>query len=556
MITDKVYNVGIYVRLSNDDERSGESVSIENQKLLLQKYVKEQGWNEIDVYCDDGYSGTNFNRPEVQRLIEDAKSGRINLILVKDMSRFGRNYIEIGQFTDYLFPQIGCRFIALSNGIDTANQGSANDMMGFLNLFNEFYSRDTSKKVKSVKKACAENGKYLGCYAPFGYRKNPQDKHHLLIDEETAPIVRRIFNLRCEGKGYRAIACLLNEEGIAPPGVLYYQRKGISDPRRVNHKWAETTVKSIIRNEAYIGNMVQGKTGTLSYKSKKLISKPQEEWIRVEHTHEAIISDKVWATVCELDKKKYRKRTDDKAKKSSFFTGLVYCMGCGFKMSFQKETGTHKDGSTVHYPSFCCGNYRRSGTTACTPHRIYENVLTELVISNIREKAAAVSFDEKRIMENIVRQKSKESKSRLAVYERELRANTARAAELENLMQNLYEDRIKGTIPEAVFKTLMSKYETERAEKSASLPELEKKIRDGMKCYDDASVWADSIRCYAELEKLDEAILLELVERIEVGEAEKVNGKRVCDVKIYYRYVGNVDEAVAAERMENYEKAV
>ena len=543
MIIEKVYNAGIYVRLSNDDERTGESVSIENQKHLLQKYVKEQGWNEIDVYCDDGYSGTNFNRPGVQRLIEDAKSGKINVIIVKDLSRFGRNYIEIGQFTDYLFPSIGCRFIALNNGIDTLNS-SGNDMMGFLNLFNEFYSRDTSKKVKSVKKACAENGKYLGTYAPYGYRKDPDNKHHLLIDEDYAPIVRRIFNLRCEGKGFRAIACMLNEESIAPPGVVYYQKKGLSDPRRVNHKWAETTVKVILRNEVYIGSMVQGKTGTLSYKSKKLVNKPREEWIRVENTHEAIISEKVWEIVRELDRKRYQKRENPK-NAASIFTGLVHCAGCGFKMTYQRENGTRKDGSEYHYNSFVCGNYRRSGTSSCTPHRIYENALTQLVIADIREKAQAVEHDEGAIIAEIARLKNNESRSRLSSYERELRASTARAAEVENLMQNLYEDRIKGTIPEAVFTTLMQKYETERAEKVAALPALRDKIQNGRQGFSDGKAWTKLIRGYTRLETLDETVLLELVDRIEIGESQKIGGKRVCDIKIRYRYVGDVDEAVA-----------
>ena len=240
-MADTTYNVGIYCRLSNDDERDGESVSIENQKLLLQQYVRDRGWNEVDVYIDDGYSGTNFQRPGVQRLIEDAKAKRINVILVKDLSRFGRNYIEFGQYTDYLFPSIGCRFIALNNGIDTGTKDSSNDVMCFLNLFNEFYSRDTSKKVKAVKKACAENGKFMGTHPPLGYMRDPADKHHFLIDEETAPIVRRIFSLRASGMTFRRIATTLNEEGVPSPGEFYYQRKGTSDPRRINHKWAETT---------------------------------------------------------------------------------------------------------------------------------------------------------------------------------------------------------------------------------------------------------------------------------------------------------------------------
>lgn len=214
---DTTYNVGIYCRLSNDDERDGESVSIENQKLLLQNYVRQRGWNEVDVYIDDGYSGTNFNRPGVRRLIEDAKAKRINVILVKDLSRFGRNYIEFGQYTDYLFPSLGCRFIALNNGIDTMSDNGSTDVMCFLNLFNEFYSRDTSKKVKAVKRACAENGKFMGTYPAYGYRRDPLDKHHLVIDEETAPVVRRIFEMRASGMGFTPSRWRSMKKGFSRP---------------------------------------------------------------------------------------------------------------------------------------------------------------------------------------------------------------------------------------------------------------------------------------------------------------------------------------------------
>ena len=550
---EKTYNVGIYCRLSNDDERDGESVSIENQKLLLQSYVRQRGWNEIAVYCDDGYSGTNFDRPGVKRLIEDAKAKKINLILVKDLSRFGRNYIEFGQYTDYLFPSLGCRFIALNNGIDTMSDNGSTDVMCFLNLFNEFYSRDTSKKVKAVKRACAESGKFMGTYPAYGYKRDPEDKHHLVIDEETAPTVRRIFSMRASGMGFRAIAVTLNEEGVLPPGALYYQRKGRSDPRNVNHKWAETTVKALIRSEVYIGNMVQGKTGTLSYKSRKLINKPEEEWIRVEGTHEPIISREVWDTVVSIDKKKVRKTPPTDGIRS-IFTGLVYCADCGFKMRNHIERFTYKDGTPGRYSSFICGNYARSGKSACTIHSIYENVLEELVLTDIREKARFVECDGERLAEQISRMKEKESRSRVISYEQEMKAAAARMTELERLMQNLYEDKCTGTIPQTVFQTLMRKYETERAEKAAAIPELEQKVRAQLENRQDANRWMEVIRRYTEITALDENILFELVDRIEVGEARKVNGQRICDVKVVYRYVGSVDDALSQERLEAYEK--
>ena len=554
-MTEKTYNVGIYCRLSNDDERDGESVSIENQKLLLQSYVRQMGWNEIDVYIDDGYTGTNFNRPGVQRLIEDAKAKRINLILVKDLSRFGRNYIEIGQYTDYLFPSIGCRFVALNNGVDTESKNGSTDVMCFLNLFNEFYSRDTSKKVKAVKRACAENGKFMGTYPAYGYKRDNEDKHHLVIDEDTAPIVRRIFSMRATGMGFTGIAAQLNEEGIPSPGMLYYQRRGKADPRRVNHKWAGETVKHLIRNEVYIGNMVQGKTGTVSYKNKKLISKPEDEWIRVEGTHEPIISQEIWDTVQGIDQKRVRKNAASDGIRS-VFTGLVYCAECGFKMRNHTEKFTYKDGSPGRYSSFICGNYARSGKSACTIHTIYENVLEQIVLEDIREKARFAAHDPEMLAQHILRLKDKEAQSHRTSCEQELKAVKTRLDELERLMQSLYEDKYSGTVPQSVFQTLMRKYETERAEKAAALPELELKLKAHMENRQDAGRWTEIIRQYTEITKLDESMLFALVDRIEVGEAQKVRGVRVRDVKVYYRYVGNVDDAVAEERREQYEQAV
>lgn len=554
-MTEKTYNVGIYCRLSNDDERDGESVSIENQKLLLQSYVRQMGWNEVDVYIDDGYTGTNFNRPGVQRLIEDAKAKRINLILVKDLSRFGRNYIEIGQYTDYLFPSIGCRFVALNNGVDTESNNGSTDVMCFLNLFNEFYSRDTSKKVKAVKRACAENGKFMGTYPAYGYKRDNEDKHHLVIDEDTAPIVRRIFSMRATGMGFTGIAAQLNEEGIPSPGMLYYQRRGKADPRRVNHKWAGETVKHLIRNEVYIGNMVQGKTGTVSYKNKKLISKPEDEWIRVEGTHEPIISLDVWDTVQGIDQKRVRKNAASDGIRS-VFTGLVYCAECGFKMRNHTEKFTYKDGSPGRYSSFICGNYARSGKSACTIHTIYENVLEQIVLEDIREKARFAAHDPEMLAQHILRLKDKEAQSHRTSCEQELKAVKTRLDELERLMQSLYEDKYSGTVPQSVFQTLIRKYETERAKKAAALPELELKLKAHMENRQDAGRWTEIIRQYTEITKLDESMLFALVDRIEVGEAQKVRGVRVRDVKVYYRYVGNVDDAIAEERREQYEQAV
>ena len=304
--------------------------------------------------------------------------------------------------------------------------------MCFLNLFNEFYSRDTSKKVKAVKRACAENGKFMGTYPAYGYKRDPADKHHLVIDEESAPMVRRIFDMRASGMGFRSIAATLNEENVLSPGALYYQRQGRADPRHVSHKWTETTVRSLIRSEVYIGNMVQSKSGTLSYKSRKLVSKPEEKWIRVEGTHEPIISREIWETVVRIDQKKVRKTPPTDGIRS-IFTGLVYCADCGFKMRNHIEKFTYKDGTPGRYSAFICGNYARSGKSACSIHTIYEKVLEELVLADIRQKAKYVEMDGAQLAEKIRRAKEQESRSRRAFYEQELKTATARATGLEQI---------------------------------------------------------------------------------------------------------------------------
>ncbi|MCL2298810.1 MAG: recombinase family protein, partial [Firmicutes bacterium] len=306
-------------------------------------------------------------RPGVQRLIEDAKDGRINLILVKDLSRFGRNYVQIGQYTDYLFPMIGCRFIALNDGVDTIHND--NDIMPFRNLFNEFQSRDTSKKIKAVKRACASNGMFMGYCAPYGYQKDPADKHRFLIDEPAAAVVRRIFSWRSEGYGANSIAQFLNAEHVLPPREHWAQRENRPNNFQHNGLWNQITVRDMLCNEAYIGSIVQGKQGTMSYKNKRTVRKPEEEWIRVEGMHEPIIDRTTWDLCREIEEKNYRPRTT-KNGEVTLFSGLLVCADCGSHMIHRPCVATRKNGKKVSYKAYLCGNYSRSGKLACTTHRI------------------------------------------------------------------------------------------------------------------------------------------------------------------------------------------
>ena len=290
-----IYNVGIYVRLSQEDMRAGESLSIENQKLILTKYVTEQGWNISNIYVDDGYSGTDFNRPGVSRLLEDAKTGKINLIIVKDLSRFGRNYIQVGQYIDYIFPTYNIRFIALSDNVDTANKDtSAMDMMPIVNLFNEWHAASTSKKIRAVIEANCKAGKYRATAALYGYIKGDDEKHLPVVDEPAASVVRRIFEMRSQGISPRHIADKLNEEKIQIPSDYYYARLGKPNPRRTSHMWSADTVKQIVRNPTYLGHLVQMRTTTISYKNHKVVKRPEEEIIVIKNTHEPLVSQETW----------------------------------------------------------------------------------------------------------------------------------------------------------------------------------------------------------------------------------------------------------------------
>lgn len=302
MAKQTIYNAGIYVRLSQEDMRAGESISIENQKLILTKYVKEQGWNLIDIYVDDGFSGTSFDRPGVQRLLNDAQNGTINLIICKDLSRFGRNYIEVGRYVDYIFPSYNIRFIALNDNVDTASKDStALDMMPIVNLFNEWHAASTSKKIKAVIEANAKAGKYRATCAPYGYVKSNSENKLPIPDEPAASIVRRIFELRAKGVSPRHICDMFNEEKIPTPSDYAAEKHGVTTNRSVNHLWYPEGIRRITSNPTYLGHLVQLRTTTVSYKNHKVLKNSEEDMVIIKNTHEALVSQELWDKVREID---------------------------------------------------------------------------------------------------------------------------------------------------------------------------------------------------------------------------------------------------------------
>ena len=528
----KVYKVGIYVRLSNEDSRAGESVSVENQKLMLMKHVKEMGWELQEIYQDDGFSGTNQNRPAFQRMIADVKQGFINTILIKDLSRLGRNYLEVGNLAEVFLPEHGCELISLNEKLD--------DMMVFRNWFNEQHSKTTSKKVKAAKKICAENGKYLGTYAPYGFKKDPENRHKFIIDENTAPIVRRIFEMRAGGTPAREIMTRLNEDGITPPQEYYYQTKNRKNPRRTNGLWADSVVKSILRNEAYIGNLVQGKVGTVSYKNSKCVRKEQEEWIRAENTHPPIISRELWDRVQALLEKN-QKTSRNKDGGSHLFSSILYCADCGFKLRGQTERKDRPDGTEYRRNYYTCGNYARSGKAACTLHSISESILVELVIEHIRRHARLVVQNEEAIIESIVAAQNQESTSYRAAYLSEAEAHKKQIVKLDMIIENLYNDKVTGVISEDMFKRLAAKNEQERIDRLQSLETLTNRIQAIKQSSDNAVTWVKLIKQFSHLETLDSDTIMLVIDKIMIGESQLDGKKRVRDISILYNYVGDVD---------------
>ena len=536
---DTTYNVGIYCRLSNDDERDGESVSIENQKLLLQNYVRQRGWNEVDVYIDDGYSGTNFNRPGVRRLIEDAKAKRINVILVKDLSRFGRNYIEFGQYTDYLFPSLGCRFIALNNGIDTMSDNGITDVMCFLILFNEFYSRDTSKKVKAVKRACAENGKFMGTYPAYGYRRDPLDKHHLVIDEETAPVVRQIYQLCLAGNGPTKIARMLTEQQIPTPGTLEYRRTGSTRRYHPGYecKWATNTVVHILENREYTGCLVNFKTEKLSYKVKHSVENPPEKQVIFENHHEPIIDTQTWERVQELRKQRKRPNRYDEV---GLFSGILFCADCGSVM-YQQRYQTDKRKQDC----YICGNYKKR-THDCTAHFIRTDLLTAGVLSNLRKVTSYAAKHEARFMKLLIEQNEDGDRRRNAAKKKELEAAEKRIAELSAIFKRLYEDSVTGRISDERFTELSADYEAEQKELKERAARLREELSKAQEATANAEKFMNVVRRHTTIEELTPTLLREFVEKIVVHESVALDGKRRGklrrqEIEIYYSFVGKVE---------------
>lgn len=534
MAKQTIYNAGIYVRLSQEDMRAGESLSIEHQKLILTKYVREQGWNLVDTYVDDGFSGTDFNRPSVQRLLSDAQTGRINLIICKDLSRFGRNYIEVGQYIDYIFPLHNIRFIALNDNVDTANRDSnAMEMMPVINLFNEWHASSTSKKIKAVNLANAKAGKYTCANAAYGYTKADDEKHTPIIDPEAAEVVRRIFKLRSQGMSPRAIGDQLNAENIPIPSDYRCQKKGIVNTKYTRHLWTQVQIRQILDNPIYLGKLAMMRVTSVSYKNHKKVRKDPSEWVVTEDTHEAIISQELWDKVREAEKAVSHGKRDGKGVTQPL-SGMLFCPDCGYKMKAAGRKRTLKSGELIRECYYNCSSYVLHGKELCSTHYISQKQIEAVIIADIRSMAELVVKDEQTARAAFLSKKEQQTSRQSKADIKKLNDSKHRLAELENLIQSVYEDKVMGKIPEHICVSFLEKYEAEQQELRAVIADLEERLSAEKQDREDVEEFIRRLKKYVDVQTLTRELGLELIEYVTVG-AYTPNEPR--EINIYYKFL-------------------
>ena len=532
--TSQVPVTALYCRLSRDDELQGESNSISNQKRILETFARDQGLRNCKFFVDDGWSGANFDRPSFTEMMEGVENGQIKTVVTKDLSRLGRNYLQVGLYTEMIFPKKGVRYIAINDGVDSA-QGDS-ELSALKNLFNEWMVRDTSKKIKAVFKSKGMSGKPLTSHPPYGYIKGEDGM--FAIDEETAPVVRQIYALCLAGNGPGKIARMLTEQSIPTPGTIEYQRTGNTRRYYPDYpcRWSATTVGHILERQEYIGNTVNFKTEQVSYKVKGTLYTPEREMI-FENTHPAIIDKVTWERVQALRKQRKRPNRYDEV---GLFSGLVFCADCGSVMYQQRyDTPTRKQ------DCYICGSYKKR-TSDCTAHFIRTDLLTEGVTSNLRAITSYAAKHEAQFVKLLMAQTEDGGKKKAAARKKELDAAEKRITELKSIFKRLYEDSVSGRITDERFTELSVDYEQEQAELKEHMAELQAEQDKAQEASANVEKFMGIVHKYASFEELTPTLLREFVEKIVVHEAVALDGKRrgkqrTQAIEIYYSFVGKVD---------------
>ncbi|MFS5692940.1 recombinase family protein [Streptococcus agalactiae] len=535
----KKYVAGLYCRLSKDDGNSVESMSIWSQKVMLKQYAESNGIAIYDYYVDDGYSGTNFERPSFKKMITDIENGKINCVITKDLSRLGRNYLQSGAYIEMYFPQKNIRYIAVTDGIDTLNSNQ-NDIMPFKNILNEMYAKDTSKKVKSAIQSRMREGTYIGSKAPFGYLKDPNNKRRLIIDEKTKPIIELIYKLCLEGKGTQLISQELMKRKIPRPSAFVENAEklyGLTEENK--YQWSHRMVLNVLRDPVYCGNMARNKRPTLSFKNSKRLYIPKSDYIYAKDTHEGIVSEEIWEQVqTMIDKRKCNNKKG--LYYDNIFQGLVRCPKCGYALTPKTDYRLKKK-ELIDFVHFSCSTYKKYGVNACSSHRIEARDLYNIVLEDIQYHGSmALSAKEdfvEKIIEKIEVEKIDEGKE----LSNKLELKKNQLAELDRSYEQLYEDRLEGNITERNFNLMNVSISKKQDKLIEEIKVLEGDIEVSFETEDNYKKFMDNISKYAKIKSLNRYILNQIIDKIYVYDKEEIDGQISQKVEIHYKFIGKLN---------------
>ena len=531
-MTDKI--TALYCRLSQDDMLQGESNSITNQKAILKKYAEDNGFSNPVFYVDDGVSGTTFERDGFKAMMADVEAGKVGTVITKDLSRLGRDYLKTGEYIEIVFPDYDVRYIAINDGVDTLK--SENELMAFKNIFNDWYARDTSKKIRAVFKAKGQSGKPLSLPI-YGYKKSEADKNMWLVDDEAAEVVRRIFKLCIEGYGPVQIARILTQEGIpTPTAYALSQGRDNGHKNAKLHRWSGKTISHILDRPEYIGHTVNFRTHKKSYKNKKTVRNPQEEWLIFENTHEPIVTQQEFDLVQELRK---NKRRPTKHEEVNPFSGMVYCADCGKKMYLCRATSLTADQEHLK-----CSTYS-SDKDACSAHFIRTVVLNKIVLNELNKLLVRVKEHEDEFVQAAMDKSVQKQSSELTKAKKALKQAEKRIIELDRLFTRLYEDNVSGKISDERFAVMSEGYEDEQKKLKASVTELTNYIETAEQKSADVTAFISVVQKYEHITELTPEIMHELIEKIVVHAPDKSSGHRTQQIEIHYRFNVAVTTAVA-----------
>ena len=529
----------LYCRLSKDDGTNNESMSISTQKTMLKDYAKRNGFLNCQFYVDDGYSGTNYDRPAFRQLIEDIQDGEVSTLITKDLSRLGRNYLETGTYIEVFFPNHNVRYIAINDGVDSIDNAQM-DITPFRNIINEMYAKDTSRKIKSALHARKMQGKYMATTAPFGYQKDEKDHNHLVIDEVTAPVVELIFSIAEEGVGLHTICNRLRKAKVIKPS--FYKKEMFeryTDEEKM-YDWDTAYVSKILHDPVYAGNLTVAERPTKTMRSKKRQYIPYAEREVIYGTHEPIIEQNRWNNVQKILESRPPVIGESSSGYDNIFRGIIKCADCGSAMLVKVEQ-KRKRNNVLDKTFYCCTKYRKFGKEGCSAHTIEARTVHEVVLADIQKHAGQALADRKAMVTEIAERLNLQMSADREQQKKELRQCKQRVSEIENLYAKLYEDLTRELLTEKRFQMLSARYDSEQEELTAKIKELEKSAIADKEQLSSIEHFAEQISGYAGITELNFKIINQLIEKILVSEPVEVDGQKIQRLTIHYKFIGALE---------------